>query len=258
VALYDRIGAGYDARRRAAPGIVARLRELLPPDPTGRFLDLGCGTGNYTRALAQGGGAWVGVDASEVMLSAARARGDGIAWHLANVAALPFPDAVFDAAVSTLALHHFDDLEAAFREARRVLRGGPLVLFACERGRTQGFWLRAYFPRMFERMVEMGPSEAEMRTALEAAGFTSIETEPWSIPDDLVDHFLYAGKLRPELYFDPALRAGISCFANQSTPEEVDEGLARLRADIDSGRFEEVAAAHPTQDGDYLFLVASG
>jgi SAM-dependent methyltransferase len=256
VALYDRIGVGYDTRRRADPGIVARLRALIAVEPGGHYLDVGCGTGNYTRALAEAGGTWVGLDASAVMLREARTRGGGVAWHLATAEAMPFPGDVFDAVVSTLALHHFDDLEAAFREARRVLRGGPLVLFACERGRTQCSWLRAYFPRMFERMAEMEPSEGEIRAALEAAGFTSIEIEPWFVPDDLVDHFLFCGKRRPELYFDPAIRAGISCFANLSTPEEVDDGLARLRADIDSGRFVEVAAAHPTTDGDYLFLRA--
>jgi hypothetical protein len=145
---------------------------------------------------------------------------------------------------------------AAFSEVRRVLRGGPLVLFVCDRTRTQRFWLRAYFPRMFERMVTREPTEAEMRADLEAAGFDRVESEPWFVPDGLADHMLYCGKRNPELYFDPAVRAGISSFANLSTPEETEVGLARLRADLDSGRFAEVAAEHPTEDGDYLFLRA--
>jgi len=256
VALYDRIGVGYDTTRRADPGIVARLRGLIAAEPGGHYLDVGCGTGNYTRALAEAGGTWVGLDASAVMLREARARGGGVAWHLASAEALPFPDGVFGAAVCTLAVHHFQDRAAAFRELRRVLRGGPLVLFACDGVRTQRFWLREYFPRMFERMARKEATEAEMRADLAAAGFVAIEVEPWSVPDDLVDHFFYCGKRRPELYFDPAIRAGISSFANLSTPDEVDAGLARLRADIDSGRFAEVAAAHPTTDGDYLFLRA--
>ncbi len=52
------------------------------------------------------------------------------------------------------------------------------------------------------------------------------------------------------------MRAGISPFANLCTPEEVAAGLSRLRQDLDSGRFVEVAAAYPTVDGDYLFLCA--
>lgn len=257
MALYDRIGAGYDTTRRADPQLVARLRELLEPRPGGRYLDLACGTGNYTCELAKGGGHWTGVDASDVMLGEARAKGQGIDWQLAPADALPFPDDTFDAVVCTLAVHHFGDRVAAFREVRRVLQAGPFAVFACEVARTQRFWLRAYFPGMFERIAVKELSEATMRTELEAAGFALVESEPWLVPEDLVDHFLYCGKHRPELYFDPAIRAGISSFANLATPEEVDEGLARLRGDLESGRFKQVAAAHPTQDGDYLFLRAS-
>ena len=76
------------------------------------------------------------------------------------------------------------------------------------------------------------------------------------MPEDLADHFLFCGKRRPELYFDPAVRAGISSFANLADPAEVEDGLARLHADLVSGRFREVAAAHPTPDGDYLFVRA--
>jgi hypothetical protein len=111
---------------------------------------------------------------------------------------------------------------------------------------------------MFERIAAKEPSETEMLAALRSAGFTEIETEPWFVPDDLVDHFLYCGKRRPELYFDPAIRTGISSFADLSDPGEVDEGLARLRADLASGRFPAVAAAHPTLEGDYLFVRARG
>jgi ubiquinone/menaquinone biosynthesis C-methylase UbiE len=256
--LYDRIGAGYDGTRRADPGIVAHLRALLRPEPGGRYLDLACGTGNYTCALAKGGGTWTGVDPSEVMLRAARARSGDVDWRRASADGLPFGEARFDGVVCTLAVHHFPDREAAFREARRVLGSGPFVLFVCEAGRTGRFWLREYFPHMFERIASKEPSETQMLAALRSAGFTKLDTEPWFVPDDLVDHFLYCGKRRPECYFDPAIRAGISSFANLTDPGEVDEGLARLRRDLASGRFAEVAAAHPTPDGDYLFVRAAG
>jgi SAM-dependent methyltransferase len=255
-ALYDRIGAGYDGTRRADPGIVARLRTLLRPVPEGRYLDLACGTGNYTRALAACGGCWSGIDASAVMLRAAREREHQIDWRLADAQSLPFPGGALDGVVCTLAVHHFPDREAAFREVQRVLRGGPFVLFVCDVGRTQRFWLREYFPKMFERIAAKEPTEEDMLSDLESAGFAQIETEPWFVPDDLVDHFLYCGKRRPQLYFDPAIRAGISSFAHLSDPQEVETGLARLRSDLDSERFEEVAAAHPTAEGDYLLVRA--
>jgi hypothetical protein len=198
----------------------------------------------------------VGADASEVMLRAARARSGEVEWRCATAEALPFPDASFDGAMCTLAVHHFTGREAAFRELRRVLGAGPFVLFTCDIERTRRYWLAAYFPRMFERLAAREPSERELLAELSAAGFDSIETEPWHVPRDLVDHFLYCGKERPELYFDPEIRAGISSFASLSEREEVHAGLARLRDDLRSGRFRGVAAAHPTPDGDYLFVRA--
>jgi ubiquinone/menaquinone biosynthesis C-methylase UbiE len=256
--LYDRIGSGYDATRRADPGLVALLVAQLEPGPTGRYLDLACGTGSYSVALAEQGGRWSGIDASETMLCAARARSDRIDWHRTEADTLPFPDSSFEGAVCVLAVHHFPDRQAAFREVRRVLDGGTFVIFACDVERTRRFWLREYFPHMFARIEAKEPSQAEMLGALGEAGFQSVAAESWFVPEDLTDHFLYCGKSRPALYFDPQIRAGISSFAAFSDDAEVESGLARLRADLDSGRIEDVIASSPTPAGDYVFLRASG
>jgi len=50
-ALYDSIGAGYDVRRRADPGIAAHLANALGPTGDGAFLDLAGGSGYYTNRL---------------------------------------------------------------------------------------------------------------------------------------------------------------------------------------------------------------
>ena len=57
----------------------------------------------------------------------------------------------------------------------------------------------------------------------------------------LTDLFLYAGKNRPELYFDEGFRNGISSF-REYAGAEVPDGLARLRADLDSGRWQAIRA----------------
>jgi ubiquinone/menaquinone biosynthesis C-methylase UbiE len=257
MALYDRIGVGYNTARGADPRIVDDLVEQLGLRPEGRYLDIACGTGNYTHQLAERGGVWAGLDASERMLDVARSRPSEIEFVHADVHDLPFPDESFDGVVCTLATHHFEDRVRAFAEARRVLRGGRLVAFVCEADRTQRFWLRAYFPEMFARIGSREPGEAQMLSELSRAGFAQVETRPYVVPPDVEDAFLYGGKYRPELYFDPAVRAGISSFANFSDPVEVETGLARLREDLDSGLFSEVAAQHPTVGGDYLFLSAA-
>src|SRR5262245_34389856 len=120
-ALYDRIGEGYDATRRADPHIAGRLAAHLGVSPEGRYLDVACGTGNYTAALASLGGCWHGVDASRAMIAAAERKAPSIAWRLADVEALPFDRGAFDGATCTLAVHHFASIPTAFGEIRRVL-----------------------------------------------------------------------------------------------------------------------------------------
>jgi ubiquinone/menaquinone biosynthesis C-methylase UbiE len=78
-ALYDRIGQGYDATRRADPTIVAALLDAVRLGPGGRVLDAACGTGNYTLALNHAGLSVSGLDASGVMLAAASARSSAVA-----------------------------------------------------------------------------------------------------------------------------------------------------------------------------------
>ena len=121
MALYDRIGAGYDETRRPDLRIVERLVLALRPSAGRRYLDLACGTGNYTCAMANRGWEWSGIDASGRMLEVARRRSNRISWQLGRAEALPYDDATFDGIICTLATHHFEDRPQAFREARRVL-----------------------------------------------------------------------------------------------------------------------------------------
>jgi SAM-dependent methyltransferase len=261
VTLYDRIGTGYDVTRRADPGIVRRLLGLLAVREGSRCLDVACGTGNYTSALAAAGLAMTGLDVSGRMLGAARVKAAAVQWVNGDVAALPFTDGTFEAAVCTLALHHFREPARAFREIARVLEhgagGGRLVCFTADRAQMRRYWLAHYFPEALERSILQMPSVEETVTQLAAAGFVRVVREPWSVTLDLQDFFLYAGKYRPELYLDPGVRAGISTFASLADPAEVERGCARLRADLASGTFAEVLRASEHPDGDYLFLTAS-
>jgi hypothetical protein len=62
------------------------------------------------------------------------------------------------------------------------------------------------------------------------------------IPHDCVDGFFHAYWRRPEAYLDPEVRAGISAFALLA-PEQVEDGLARLSADLGSGAWQRRNAA---------------
>jgi len=254
--LYDTIGSTYAHSRRADPGIVQALARQLRLAPGGAYLDLACGTGNYTAALSGLGGQWSAVDVSRVMLDQARPKAGHIAWVQASASALPFPDGRFDGALCTLAIHHFPDLEAPFAEVRRTLRSGPFVIFTGLAEQMHHYWLCHYFPRMMARAIQKMPSEARVRSALHQAGFQAVTVTPFEVTDALQDLFLYAGKHRPHLYLDAQVRANISSFASLAADAELQEGLAKLTADLNSGDFAAVQAAYATPLGDYAFVCA--
>lgn len=255
-ALYDLIGSSYARSRCADPAIASALARELRPTPDGAYLDLACGTGNYTVALSALGGSLSAIDASSVMLAQARCKASTVAWVQASADALPFPDASFDAAICTLAIHHFPDLQAAFSEVRRTLRAGPFVIFTGLAEQMRGYWLGHYFPQMMARSIEKMPTAAQVRSALSRAGFASLGITPFFVTDELQDLFLYSGKHRPELYLDPTVRVNISSFAQLAPAAELEEGLTRLAADLRSGAFASIQARHATAAGDYAYVVA--
>ena len=113
--------------RILVPGLFApfapRLVELADCPPGGALLDVACGTGVVARAVADAGcGRVVGLDASPGML--AHVSGEGVEWVEGDAAALPFPDASFDAVTCGFGLMFFPRPVAALAEMRRVLRPG--------------------------------------------------------------------------------------------------------------------------------------
>ncbi len=96
-------------------------------------LDLGCGTGNDVKRLAQYNLAVVGLDCSEVALRLARAKNNPSTFFvLADMAfGLPFPPRRFDAVMANVSLHMFNDslTRFIFCDVKRVLRPRGLFLF---------------------------------------------------------------------------------------------------------------------------------
>ena len=256
-AIYNKIGIGYDHHRRADPGIVETLATALGRPGGGPCLDLACGSGNYTIAMARKGYVLTGLDASSRMLAAARDKSRAVSWVLAGAERQPFADQNFHGAICTLGIHHFCDLVAAFGECHRVLRpGAPLVLFTGEAGQMRHYWLNDYFPKAMARSIAVMPSRGRIEDYLRQAGFADVSYTPYWVAADLQDHFLYSGKHDPGFYLDDQVRASISTFAKHGDETEIQAGVARLRADIASGRIDQVRWSYSSELGDYLFVRA--
>src|SRR5262245_56963847 len=140
-------GLGLHASRRGKFVVWAELLERLSLDSNARVLDVGCGRGavltmvaaSLTTGRATGIDRWRRVDQSGNAALATRRNIDaeGVASRAdvctADMRALPFADATFDAVVSSLAIHNVsghDDRRRAIDEAVRVLRPGGRLLVA--------------------------------------------------------------------------------------------------------------------------------
>ena len=157
-ALYDRIGRDYDATRKAHPQIAQRVISLLSGSNSGKYLDLACGTGNYTIALRNLGLMIGGIDQSELMISTAKGKVPGMEWHVGEAEALPFAAGSFQGVTCILAIHHFRNVQKAFFEVHRVIDKGRFVVFTAYPEQMMGYWLNEYFPRPMQRgMQQMLP-----------------------------------------------------------------------------------------------------
>ena len=117
----DTISSGYvtmfsEASDMAIPSIVASIGS------NGRTLDLCCGQGNVTEAIAKAGHSVTGADFSAKMLSHARERFPAGEFIKADAQDLPFEDGSFDSVVCSFGLMHVPDQPKALSEIRRVLK----------------------------------------------------------------------------------------------------------------------------------------
>lgn len=80
-AKYDKIGIDYNHTRSADKYLTERLLYNLSPISGGRYLDIGCGTGNYTDKLQKKGFGFIGIDPSNEMLLKANQKNKEIDWR---------------------------------------------------------------------------------------------------------------------------------------------------------------------------------
>lgn len=224
-AAYDELGVNYSDFRRADPRIEARIWAAL--GDAGSVVNVGAGTGSYEPRDRE----VIAVEPSPLMIAK---RPEGAAPARQGVAeALPLDDQSVDAAMGTLTVHHWDDLDAGLAEMRRVARK-RIVLLTIDAEKNSEIWtLSEYFPAAARAEREKMPAMRDLEAKLPGA---TIEVVP--APSRCRDEFTSALWDRPELFLEPAtLRA--SSLWHQLDPEMVRNGQERLRADLESGRWDE-------------------
>jgi len=213
----------------------ARAMDALAPAPGERVIDIGCGCGQTTMALAARvgpGGAVLGVDISRPMLEVARRRvaAQGLAQVTltqADAQTHAFAPGAFDAVFSRFGVMFFEDPTAAFANIRKALRSGGRLGFVCWRPFADNPWMMTPMTAALQHLPPPPPppdpfapgpfafADADrLRGILSDAGFEGVRIEPLDALigaptlDQAVDVALKVGPLGALLRDQPD-RAGL-------------------------------------------------
>ena len=236
---FERVAAVYESLRTTDEAPVRRIRQLLPDRPvTG--LDIGCGTGRYSRLLCgllPGGSLLVASDVSAAMLAELQAGNHGHAIGvvplLSTAEELPLRTASLDLVTAFNCVHHFD-LGRFLTAVARVLRpDGQLFIYTrTPQQNARTIWGR-YFPGFTEHEQRLH-SEAAFRDAVRRTdGLKVVATQTFKHPrSSTVERLRAQAEGRHystfSLYTPDELRASIATFlARLPSPEVswVDEHL---------------------------------
>jgi ubiquinone/menaquinone biosynthesis C-methylase UbiE len=200
-------GQRWSDRQEAQDILLAPVSQILieriAAKPGDRILDVGCGCGGLSIALAgqvAPEGHVLGIDISAPMLERARAVAASalpVEFVLADATVHPFVPASFDLLVSRFGVMFFADPVASFANLRRALKPGGRMVFACWREPKANSWMMAPLQAVYRhvpKLPEMGPedpgpfafaSEARVRRILSEAGFSDIALEPHALSLDV-------------------------------------------------------------------------
>jgi ubiquinone/menaquinone biosynthesis C-methylase UbiE len=212
----------YDAARRLPEATVQvwldAITSTVPEKDVRAILDVGCGTGRFSAALADAFGADViGIDPSRTMLAAARDRvkHPSVRFLEGDAEHLPVADGSACLLFLSMVYHHIPNLTEAVREFRRALRAGG---FVCIRNSTRNhldrFPYLKYFPSALECNRKRIPAQHEVIDALRGQGFSLlkhavIEQEFAASSEDYYDKISRRGLSDLAMLPDAEFEAGI-------------------------------------------------
>lgn len=220
------IPAAYDRGRSHGPEVLDlwmdKVASYVGERRATTVLDLGCGTGRFSDALATRFAATViAVDPSQKMLAQAQgkpAQGD-VRYVCGAGEALPQADQTVDLIFMSMVFHHFNDPGAVVRECRRVLRDGRIVfLRAGTVEQVPAYPYVEFIPATKPLLYERLNAKRDITDTFEDAGFSTVAVE------------LVVQQVAPTfaVYADKLAAGGDSILASLNA-RDLEEGLSALR-----------------------------
>jgi SAM-dependent methyltransferase len=161
---------------------VKMLSSHLKPGTT--VLELGCGTGSFTRELARSGADVVAIDVSPELLEIARANSSppNVRYQIQNAYALSYSEGMFDSVVGSSVLHHLE-IKEALRDIIRVLKPGGTIYFTEPNMLNPQIAIQKNVP-WIKRKLGDSPDETAffrwpLRRLLEQTGYRDVRIDPF-------------------------------------------------------------------------------
>jgi ubiquinone/menaquinone biosynthesis C-methylase UbiE len=221
-AEFDRCAARYDEQRPVDAAwweVFDRLVELGELRGA-RVLELGCGTGRLSEALAERARARVwALDESEAMVAQARDR--DVNARVARAEQLPFRAGWFDAVVMRMALHLFDGPRALAQSARVLAPDGRIVIATEDPDGFDEVWFAHFFPSVPEIDRGRFPDATTLEAQLHAVGMQTVR----------IERLHQRRTITHERAVDLIASKAYSTFA-RIPPDEYREGLSRAQAEL--------------------------
>ena len=153
-------------------------------EPGMRVLELGCGTGYFTRELARLGADVIAVDVSPELLEIAKANCSmpNVRYEIQDASALSYSSAVFDSVVGSSVLHHLE-IKEALQEIYRVLKAGGAIYFTEPNMLNPQIAIQKNVPWV-KRKLGDSPDETAffrwpLRGLLEKTGYRDVRVDPF-------------------------------------------------------------------------------
>ncbi|RPJ06226.1 MAG: SAM-dependent methyltransferase [Spirochaetaceae bacterium] len=182
--LFDSLAPEWEEMKQEILGsfdLNGEITKLLPA--TGTVADLGCGTGDLVKALAQKAKKVIGVDSSQEMIRASRSRfsrKNGIVEvRMGEFEHLPLRDCEADTAVCSMVLHHLPDPFQGIREVERVLKPKGRFIIADLDSHNSEIMRSGYGDRW------LGFPEKTIENWLIKAGFCNIKIKQFPVKRNL-------------------------------------------------------------------------
>ncbi len=170
--------AGRKRWQRRVRMLIAHLK------PADKVLEIGCGTGYFTKEIIKTGAFVTAIDISPELLSIAseEIKDSNVCFSIENAYEMSYANNSFDSIVGSSVLHHLE-VEKAIHEMFRVLKPGGSIYFTEPNMVNPQIALQKNIPSLKRRLGD-SPDEIaffrwSLRKLLQNAGFTRIEIKPF-------------------------------------------------------------------------------